>query len=135
MRTSSKLATLGVAGVLALAPGAALAAGQGNGNKPPKPGHSHSTTTTTTPPTKAFGKFCQGQSKTHDPHSTLKGTDFSRCVRDMAKLAHHKTNDPHVACKDEPKTHVKGEKGTAFSRCVVAGNRLLQSMRKSSKKS
>ena len=47
----------------------------------------------------------------------------------MAKLAHHKTNDPRAACKDESKTHVKGEKGTAFSRCVVAGNRLLKAQR------
>lgn len=131
MRTSSKLSTLGVAGVLAITPGAALAAGNGNGHKPPK---SPTTTTTpsTTPPTKAFGKYCQFEAK---HHGTLKGTDFSRCVQDMAKLAHHKTNDPHVACKDEPKTHVKGQKGTAYSRCVVAGNRLLQAMRKSSKTS
>ena len=114
MRTSSKLAALGITAALAIAPGASMAAAT-------SPGHAK-------PPTaqRAFGKYCQGESKTV---KAKRGTEFSDCVRDMAKLAHHKTNDPRAACKDESKSHVKGEKGTAFSRCVVAGNRLLKALR------
>jgi hypothetical protein len=120
MRTSTKLATLGVAMTLGLTPAASLAS----------PGHGKPTTKGGTPTTKehAYGKFCQSESKTHVKGE--KGTAFSRCVTDLAKLDSGKTHNPHVACKDESKTHMKGEKGTAFSRCVVAANRLLQSERK-----
>ena len=121
MRTSSTLTALGVTAALALAPGASMAAATSHGPSATNPGHGK-------PPTnqRAFGKYCQGESKTV---KAKRGTEFSDCVRDMAKLADHKTRDPHVACKDESKTHVKGEKGTAFSRCVVAGNRLLKAQR------
>lgn len=118
MRTSSKLATLGATAVLGLAPATALAASSST--------HAHHPSTPTNQ--RAFGKFCQGESKMHVKGE--KGTAFSRCVTDLAKLASGKTHNPHIACKDESKTHVKGEKGTAFSRCVVAGNRLLQAERK-----
>ena len=121
MRTSSKLAALGISAALAIAPGASMAAGAGHGRSATSPGHTKAPTTQ-----RAFGKYCQGESKTV---KAKKGTEFSDCVRDLAKLADHKTNDPHAACKDESKTHVKGEKGTAFSRCVVAGNRLLKAQR------
>lgn len=121
MRTSSKLAALGITAALAIAPAASMAAGPTHGRSATSPGH------TKTPTTQhAFGKYCQGESKTV---KAKRGTEFSDCVRDMAKLAHHKTTDPRAACKDESKTHVKGEKGTAFSRCVVAGNRLLKAQR------
>jgi hypothetical protein len=77
---------------------------------------------------KAYGKMCQGESKTHVKGE--KGTAFSRCVVAMAQLAHHKTSNPREACKSESKKHVKGEKGTAYSRCIVAANKLLHSHRK-----
>jgi len=121
MRTSSKLATLGVTAALGLAPAASLAASPSHGHHTTKPG-------TTTTDRSAYGKLCQHESKTHVKGE--KGTAFSRCVTDLAKLDSGKTRNPHIACKDESKTHVKGEKGTAFSRCVVAANRLLQSERK-----
>lgn len=124
MRTSSKLAALGATAALGLAPATALATSSST--------HAHhsskSSTSMTTSDQRAFGKFCQGESKTHVKGE--KGTAFSRCVTDLAKLDSGKTHNPHIACKDESKTHVKGEKGTAFSRCVVAANRLLQAERK-----
>jgi hypothetical protein len=121
MTTTSKLAALGITAALAVAPGASMAAGTGHGGSATAPGHTKAPSAQ-----RAFGRYCQGESKTV---KAKKGTEFSDCVRDMAKLAHHKTSDPHVACKNESKTHVKGEKGTAFSRCVVAGNRLLKALR------
>jgi hypothetical protein len=42
----------------------------------------------------------------------------------MAKLATGKTDSPTTACKTESKKHVKGEKGTPFSRCVSAAAKL-----------
>ena len=129
MRTSSKLAALGVSAALAIAPTSMAAAGT-HGRSAASPGHSstHSKPSTTTP--EAFGKLCQSESKMHVKGE--KGTAFSRCVSDMAKLADHETSNPHIACKNESKKHVKGEKGTAFSRCVVAANRLLKAERSKS---
>lgn len=131
MKTSSKLATLGITAALALAPTAALASTPSHGHSSTSPGHTKQTTPPTTSNTHAFGKFCQGESKTHVKGQ--KGTPFSQCVTAMAKLAHHKTNNPHVACKGMSTKHVKGQKGTPYSQCVVAGNRLLQAQRKAGK--
>jgi len=71
---------------------------------------------------KAYGRYCQGFSKKHVAGS--RGTPFSKCVTDMAKLASGKSSNPHSACRDLSKKHVAGEKGTPFSRCVVAGAKL-----------
>jgi hypothetical protein len=70
---------------------------------------------------KAYGRRCQGQSKTH-----VAGTPFSKCVTDMAKLANGVTKNPHIACKDLSKKHVAGQHGTPFSQCVSAGAKLLK---------
>lgn len=66
---------------------------------------------------KAYGKYCQGQSKKHVKGQ--KGTDFSRCVTAMAKADREDTLTARQVCKALSKKHVNGEKGTPFSRCVV----------------
>jgi hypothetical protein len=66
---------------------------------------------------KAYGKYCQGESKKHVKGE--KGTPFSQCVRAMHKAV-EKGEKPKKACKGLSKKHVKGEKGTPYSRCVVA---------------
>ena len=73
---------------------------------------------------KAYGKRCQGQSKTHVAGTP--GTPFSKCVTDMAKLANGSTKNPHTACSDLSKRHVAGQQGTPFSQCVSAGAKLLK---------
>jgi hypothetical protein len=73
---------------------------------------------------KAYGKNCQGQSKTHVGGTP--GTPFSKCVTDMAKLANGSTSNPRTACKDESKKHVAGTRGTPFSACVSSGAKLLK---------
>jgi hypothetical protein len=73
---------------------------------------------------KAFGRFCQNQSKTHV--AGQKGTPFSQCVTAMAKLASGSTNSPRTACAGMSKQHVAGQKGTPFSNCVAAGAKLLK---------
>lgn len=69
------------------------------------------------PQAKAYGKYCQGESKEH--HEGEKGTAFSRCVTTMAHAAKHENQSPREACQGKSKKHVKGEKGTEFSRCVT----------------
>jgi hypothetical protein len=44
----------------------------------------------------------------------------------MAKLATDQSDSPRKACADQSKKHVRGERGTPFSRCVVAGAKLLR---------
>ena len=103
-------------------------------SKPPgKPGKSDDQTTTTTTVTttstsqaKAYGRYCQNQSKQHV--AGQKGTPFSQCVTAMAKAAHGKA--PKSACAALSKKHVAGEKGTPFSRCVVAAAQLLKDQHK-----
>jgi hypothetical protein len=46
------------------------------------------------------------------------------CVTNMAHAAEHPGQAPRHVCKGESKKHVKGEKGTAFSRCVKAAAKL-----------
>lgn len=65
---------------------------------------------------KAHGKRCQGKSKKHVEGE--QGTEFSRCVKALAKAEDHPNLHPRQACKGLSKKHVKGEQGTEFSRCV-----------------
>jgi hypothetical protein len=74
---------------------------------------------------KAYGRFCQGQSKTHV--AGARGTPFSRCVTDMAKLASGSVKRPRTACKDESRKHIAGHPGTPFSLCVSGAAELLKS--------
>jgi hypothetical protein len=125
-----------VTGIVALACGsAAMAAkpadvpkGNGNGNGPTyTPGEPPS------PPdhAKAYGVRCQGESKEHVKGE--QGTDFSRCVKNLAQAAEHPSMAPGRVCKGESRKHVKGEKGTAFSRCVHKVNAQRKEERKKEK--
>jgi hypothetical protein len=48
----------------------------------------------------------------------------------MAKLATRRTKDPWTACSALSRKHVQGAAGSPFGRCVVAGTRLLNDLRK-----
>jgi hypothetical protein len=74
---------------------------------------------------KAYGSYCQNQSKTHVAGQT--GTPFSQCVTAMAKLASGTTTSPTVACSALSKKHVADQKSTPYSLCVSAGAKLLKS--------
>jgi hypothetical protein len=93
---------------------------QGTAHKPSSPGPNASMPAKA----KAYGRFCQAESKTHIAGTP--GTPFSKCVTDMAKLANGSTKNPRTACKDESKTHVAGTPGTPFSACVSGGAKLLR---------
>ena len=66
---------------------------------------------------KAYGKQCQGQSKR--PTGTSKGTDFSRCVTAMSRLARAQSRSPRLACAPLSSPAARG-------RCVAAGTRLVR---------
>jgi len=122
-----------VAGLLALSATAAFGQGQPEGTPPHGNGQGNGPTYTPGDPTpgpkaglpekaKAYGRYCQNESRKHV--AGQHGTDFSRCVTAMAKLANDDELSPTQACQSESKKHVKGEKGTAFSRCVTAAAKL-----------
>jgi hypothetical protein len=73
---------------------------------------------------KAYGVYCRWASKTHVAGTP--GTQFSKCVTDMAKLATGVTSSPKTACANLSKARVAGQKGTPFSLCVAAGAKLLK---------
>ncbi|HWF36007.1 MAG TPA: hypothetical protein VG295_11560, partial [Solirubrobacteraceae bacterium] len=121
MKVSSKLLlltatmALGAAPALALGPptGTPIPTNAGTAHMPITPGSQGSQGTSNQPSTpgagaslpakaKAYGKYCQTESKTHVAGTP--GTPFSKCVTDMAKLAHSSTSNPTTACKNESKT-------------------------------
>lgn len=97
-----------------------------NGNGPAEPGPKNETSPP--PQAKAYGKYCQGESKKHVEGE--KGTAYSRCVTTMAHAAKHENQSPREACKGKSKKHVKGEKGTEYSRCVNDVAKLRQEERR-----
>jgi hypothetical protein len=105
--------------VLAIAAGPALAIAAPPSGKTPGPKSSEHAKA------KAYGKFCQSESKKHV--KGMKGTPFSQCVTAMAKMAHDQNLSAKKACKAESKKHVKGMKGTPFSQCIHAANELRKS--------
>jgi len=124
-----------VCGVALFAAGVALAddPGHHNGNSSTSTSTSSSSSTTTTSTStaastvpsqaKAYGYYCQNQSKTHV--NGQKGTPFSQCVTAMAHLASGQTNSPRAACGTM--THKPdGKGGSPFSRCVSSGAKLLK---------
>jgi hypothetical protein len=125
MKLFTKIAL--ITGALALTVGpAALASGQPEGVPPNHPTGPEYTPGEPTPgpkaglpeKAKAYGRYCKGESKQHVAGKP--GTDFSRCVTNMAQAANHPNIGPGRVCKGESRKHVKGEKGTEFSRCVTA---------------
>src|SRR5262245_1199306 len=81
-----------------------------------------------TPPVKSYGRYCQNQSKLRV--AGQKTTPFGQCVTAMAKLATHRSKDPWAACSALSRKPTKGVPGSPFSRCVVAGTRLLKDLQK-----
>ena len=129
-----KLAVLTATMALGIAPALALASGPGEHSTGPPattPASTHSHKPSTPGPkaslpakAKAYGKFCQGQSKKHVAGTP--GTPFSKCVTDMAKLANGSASNPRSACKDMSKKHVAGTPGTPFSKCLSGAAKLLK---------
>ena len=117
MRLQAKLAVIAGITVLSAFPAVALATAGGHPNSP-------TTHKTGTNRAKAYGKFCQGESKKHVAGTP--GTPFSKCVTDMAKLANGSSTKPTKACENESKKHVAGQRGTPYSVCLSGAKKLLK---------
>jgi hypothetical protein len=137
MKLRMTLSALVGALVLAAAPSMALAeqpadpGSQGKGphyapDKPEKP-ETPGPGATLPEKARAYGVYCKDKSREHVAGE--KGTEFSRCVTTMARLAKNDELTPRQACKGESRKHVKGEKGTDFSRCVKAAAKLRREQR------
>ena len=131
MRLGLRIAAIVAVLALAAAPAMALA------TQPAEPGHQgqgkgpHYSPETPSQPgpgaslpekAKAYGRYCQGWSKKHEPGE--KGTPFSQCVTAMAKAAKNEKLTARQACKGFSHKHAQVEKGTPFSRCVSAVGKL-----------
>jgi hypothetical protein len=138
MKLSTKAAVLVAALGLAVTPSTALAVGQpedpgSQGKGPhytpeiPAPENTPGPKASLPEKAKAYGVYCRGKSRKHVKGEN--GTEFSRCVTEMARLATNENLTPRQACKEESRKHVKGEKGTAFSRCVVAAAKFEKEQR------
>jgi hypothetical protein len=125
MNTVSKITAATATLALALTPAAAVAHGGSgtHGRSGNAPGHTKASSTSTPPSNaKAYGKYCQAESKQHVAGQP--GTAFSTCVKDMAQLAKNSKTNPHAACANESKKHVAGQPGTPYSDCVTAAAKL-----------
>jgi len=104
---------LAAAPAIALPPQANEKAAQGQEHQPATPGPS----ATAESNRKAYGDFCQDQSKKKAEGQTK--SDFAKCVTAMAKAANDDSITAREACKSLSKKHIKGESGTPYSRCRV----------------
>ena len=75
---------------------------------------------------KAYGRWCQNQSKHYVAGQP--DTQFRLCLTAMAKLATAVTNAPWTACRPLSRKPISGQTGSPFSRCVIAGTRLLNEL-------
>lgn len=142
MKTSTKIASLAAGLALAAAPAF------GHGTPPSHPSHpTHPATPKAALPgpnaslpakANAYGVYCHNQSRLHSaaPLGT-KGSPFSQCVNAMAKAAHttaptatapQREKAAKAACKGMSKRHVKGSRGTSFSKCVAGAAKLLKTL-------
>jgi hypothetical protein len=126
-------------GALALSAAPALAVNEhapdGAGTPPSNQGTAHQQTNTPGPKAslpskaKAYGKYCQGQSKKRDGNGP--GTPFSRCVTAMAKVAHDQAS-ANKACSTESKKKAAGADRSSFSMCVSGAAKLKHDQKSSS---
>lgn len=70
---------------------------------------------------KAYGKYCKGESKRR---AGGRASAYARCLNAMARLGGGKARTPAKACKGLSKKHVRGKRGTAYSRCVRSARKL-----------
>lgn len=69
---------------------------------------------------KAYGKHC-------GPRKGKHARTRARCLDAMAKLATGDSASPRDACRGLPDRRARGERTSAFERCVRAGTRVVES--------
>ena len=103
-----------IAGLLAIVAALVLAPSALAGNSAPR---------ATKQEQRAYGKHCK----------TKKGRSSERtqCLKAMAKLDKGKTSSPSKACTALSKRKARGERKSAYARCVSEGAKLLKAKRRS----
>ena len=124
MKLTRNIAVVMAALVFGAVPAAAVAGNSGKSSG--APGHTKSTPASstansnkTTSSTTAYGKYCQTESKQVPTGQTGK-SPFALCVTALAKADKTSRMTARAACKGLSNTHMKGTKGTPFSTCVSA---------------
>jgi hypothetical protein len=74
---------------------------------------------------RAYGKHCGPKSK-----QSRRAKSRAKCLDAMAKLANGSATSPRTACRGLSRKKVKGERKSAFARCVSEGARVLQAARR-----
>ena len=74
---------------------------------------------------RAYGKYCGAKRK-----APARATQRTKCLAAMSKLATGKTSSPSKACRGLTKKKVKGERKSAYARCVSEGAKLMKAKRR-----
>jgi hypothetical protein len=131
MKVTIKVAVLLGTAAMLLSPAAALAERPTDApvhpTHPEHPAHPANSTPGPKAPlpqqAKAYGVYCRDANASKEHVKGEKGTEFSRCVTAMAKVANGES--AKAACHSTAsKEHKAGEKGTEFSQCIKAANEL-----------
>jgi len=127
-RVAAIVASIALGGLLlgACAAAAAPARAASNGPALPPP------TAATQAKLRAYGKSCAKLGRRADAH--VKRSAFAACLDAMARLGSGRTKSPSKACRALSRKRVKGKSGTPYSRCVVAGTKLLRDKRRADAK-
>ena len=123
-RVAAIVASLALGGLLLGAWPAAAAPARAASNVPALP----PPTAATQAKLRAYGKSCAKLGRRADAH--VKRSAFAACLDAMARLGSERTKSPSKACRALSRKRVKGKSGTPYSRCVVAGTKLLRDKRR-----
>lgn len=74
---------------------------------------------------RAYGKYCGAKRK-----APARAAQRTKCLAAMSKLATGRTSSPSKACRGLTQKKVKGERKSAYARCVSAGARLMKAKRR-----
>lgn len=74
---------------------------------------------------RAYGKHCGAKSK-----RSARAAQRAKCLDAMAKLASGRSSSPSKACRGLSKKKVKGERKSAYARCVSEGAKLLKAKKR-----
>ena len=72
---------------------------------------------------RAYGKYCKVKGKG-------RSSERNACLKAMAKLDKGRSSSPSKACKALSRKKLKGERKSAYARCVSEGAKLLKAKRR-----
>lgn len=73
---------------------------------------------------RAYGKHCAAKRK-----APARAAQRTKCLEAMNRLATGRTSSPSKACRGLTRKKAKGERKSAYSRCVSEGAKLMKSLK------